>query len=202
MPGSDRPKIDDVDPKTGNAKYANFAEYEQAKDAWNRQEAIREFQESLAKQPSTKSDNNFGGAIFGVAILALLAYGAWAGVSWVGDALKGHSTAKASASDPRDEQIKELNARITQLEAKPADHHYELRVDGLRTFRFDPVTGATCIQLTTEADWKRPETVRQGCQYQDWVFGEGATSKDYFNAECQLVHNKKACDAFLAMASK
>jgi hypothetical protein len=200
MPILGRPEIDDVDPRTGEPKYANYAEYEEAKDAWTRQEAIREFQESSARRP--KAGNDSGGLILGVAFLALLAYGGWAGVSWVADALKGRPTAKASAPDSRDEQIKELNTRIAQLEAKPTDHHYELRVDGLRTFRFDPATGSTCVELTTEVDWKRPETIRQGCQYQDWAFGEGATGKDYLAAECQLVHNKKACDQFAAMVSK
>jgi hypothetical protein len=202
VPISDRPKIDDLDPKTGQHKYANFAAYEQAKDAWSRQEAIREFRESLASRPVTKTGNDLGSAILGVSIFALLVYGAWAGVSWATGALRGHSAAEAIASDPRDEQIKELNARIAQLEARPTNHHYELRVDGLRTFRFDPATGSTCIQLTTKADWKRPETIRQGCQYQDWAFGEGATSRDYFNAECQLVGDRKACDQFVAMAAK
>jgi len=49
MPTLDRPKNRRCDPGTDQAEYANFAEYEEAKDAWNRQEAIREFQESSAK---------------------------------------------------------------------------------------------------------------------------------------------------------
>ena len=44
-----RPKIDDLDPKTGKAKFANWQEYEDAKDEWNRKEAIREFQETSTK---------------------------------------------------------------------------------------------------------------------------------------------------------
>lgn len=47
--GAPRPKIDDVDPKTGKAKYASYAEFDEAKDKWNRDEAIREFQESSTK---------------------------------------------------------------------------------------------------------------------------------------------------------
>jgi hypothetical protein len=34
------------------------------------------------------------------------------------------------------------------------------------------------------------------------AFGEGATQKDYLNAECQLVNNKGACEQVIAMASK
>lgn len=41
-----RPTIDDVDPKTGKAKYSTYAEYETAKDEWLRADVLRTFQES------------------------------------------------------------------------------------------------------------------------------------------------------------
>jgi hypothetical protein len=44
-----KPKLDDIDPKTNQPKYRNYAEYEDAKDAWLRQETIREFNETTAK---------------------------------------------------------------------------------------------------------------------------------------------------------
>jgi hypothetical protein len=44
-----KPKIDDLDPKTNQPKFKSYAEFEEAKDTWNRQEAIREFQETSAK---------------------------------------------------------------------------------------------------------------------------------------------------------
>jgi hypothetical protein len=44
-----KPKIDDVDPKTGKPKYATYAEYEDAKDQWLQDEAVRKFQESSSK---------------------------------------------------------------------------------------------------------------------------------------------------------
>lgn len=44
-----KPKIDDVDPKTGKAKYKSFAEYEDAKDAWLLDEGARKFQETSAQ---------------------------------------------------------------------------------------------------------------------------------------------------------
>lgn len=53
--GEPRPKIDDVDAKTGKPKFKNFAEYEEAKDAWNRKEAIREFQETSARSAQESS---------------------------------------------------------------------------------------------------------------------------------------------------
>ena len=44
-----KPKIDDVDEKTGKAKYANYSAYEDAKDQWLQDEAVRKFQETSAK---------------------------------------------------------------------------------------------------------------------------------------------------------
>ena len=140
------------------------------------------------------NDSDFGTTLVIYLVLGLVGYGAWHGISVVSDWFKGGSAAKAETPDSRDEQIKQLNARIAQLEAKPVEHHYELHQDGLRTFRFDPATGRSCIQLTTKQDWKRPDTIRQGCEYQDWVNAEGATYKDRLSAECWLVDVKSACD--------
>lgn len=44
-----RPKIDDVDEKTGQPKYKTFPDYEAAKDQWLQDEAIRKFQETQSK---------------------------------------------------------------------------------------------------------------------------------------------------------
>lgn len=44
-----KPKIDDVDPKTKQPKYKTFAEYEDAKDAWLEDNAVRKFQETSQK---------------------------------------------------------------------------------------------------------------------------------------------------------
>jgi len=44
-----RPKIDDVDPKTGKAKYATYGDYEAAKDEWLKKETLREFTETSQK---------------------------------------------------------------------------------------------------------------------------------------------------------
>ena len=44
-----KPKIDDLDPKTKLPKFKTYAEYEDAKDTWLRQETLREFSESQAK---------------------------------------------------------------------------------------------------------------------------------------------------------
>jgi hypothetical protein len=44
-----KPKIDDVDEKTGKPKYESYADYEDAKDQWLRQDTLREFNQSQAK---------------------------------------------------------------------------------------------------------------------------------------------------------
>jgi hypothetical protein len=63
--------------------------------------------------------------------------------------------------------IRQLKADVAELKQKPPEHHYELRSEGFRTFRFDPTTGETCIQLTTPADWKRKGTKAQSCDCTD-----------------------------------
>ena len=67
-------------------------------------------------------------------------------------------------------EVKQLKDKVAELEQKQAavpEHHYELRSAGFRTFRFDPSTGETCIQLTSDADWKRKETKAQSCDCRD-----------------------------------
>jgi hypothetical protein len=67
-------------------------------------------------------------------------------------------------------EVKQLKDKVAELEQKQAaapEHHYELRSEGFRTFRFDPSTGETCIQLTSDADWKRKETKAQSCDCAD-----------------------------------
>ena len=76
-----------------------------------------------------------------------------------------HSKDKIQAQD---EQIKRLEAELAELRQKQTtNHHYELRNEGSRTWRFDPATGETCIQLTSAADWKRNETKSQSCDCVD-----------------------------------
>jgi len=47
--GDSKPKIDDVDSKTGQPKYKTYADYEDARDEWLRKDTLREFQETSAK---------------------------------------------------------------------------------------------------------------------------------------------------------
>lgn len=83
-------------------------------------------------------------------------------------------------------QLEGANSKLTACEAQPK-HHYELKSQGLRTWRFDSSTGQTCIQLTSDYDWKKPDTMRQSCPYVDFIENGGT----YQQAEC--VYNNK-CD--------
>lgn len=95
--------------------------------------------------------------------------------------------------DPRDQQIQQLKSEIEELkQAKKTEHHYELRNEGFRTFRFDPATGETCIQLTSTADWKKPETLKQGCEYSDFL-GDNPTARRIDQADCLFLDDMAAC---------
>src|SRR5262249_34946826 len=96
-----------------------------------------------------------------------------------------------SKYDAAQRELADPKKKIAELEARPK-HHYQLREQGLRTFRFDPDTGDTCIKLTIKADWKNPETTRQGCAYQDDL----AAGTTYAEVECW--HLNKLCDVVAA----
>ena len=85
---------------------------------------------------------------------------------------------ETSKDKAQDKEIEELKKKVTVLETlleqkpmQPVQHHYELRTEGTRSFRFDPETGDSCIKLASKADWKNPDTIRQGCDYQDYMNG-------------------------------
>jgi hypothetical protein len=44
VPAAHKPKIDDVNPATGQPRFASYAEYEDAKDEWLIEEALRRFE--------------------------------------------------------------------------------------------------------------------------------------------------------------
>jgi hypothetical protein len=127
------------------------------------------------------------GSILGLVILGVIGFGLYA-----------YFDKKPSETDPKQQQqqqaqeIKQLQTKIAELEKKP-EHHYELRTLGFRTWRFDPATGNSCIQFSTPADWKKSETIRQGCEYQDMV-SDTTEPNAWYQAECLLVNNKTACD--------
>lgn len=48
------PKMDDVDPKTGKTKYQTYEDFQRDQRKWDREEALREFQETSAKTTKEK----------------------------------------------------------------------------------------------------------------------------------------------------
>ena len=80
-------------------------------------------------------------------------------------------------SQKQDEKIRSLEADVKQLKSEVVElkqkqkavpeHHYELRSQGFRTWRFDPATGETCLQLTSAADWKLKQTQSSSCDCSD-----------------------------------
>jgi hypothetical protein len=96
------------------------------------------------------------------------------------------SKTNASKVDPRDAQIQQLQQDIADLKRQTPKHRYELRAEGFRTWRFDPDTGNTCIQLTAEWDWKKKETKNQSCACEDVnqryiAINDERTSISYYN---------------------
>lgn len=68
-------------------------------------------------------------------------------------------------------QLKELKESLRATQAKLSDnpspkYQFSQARDG-RTWRFDMASGGSCIQLTTDADWKRSGTKRQSCDCLD-----------------------------------
>jgi|SRR5215469_2513656 len=50
-----------------------------------------------------------------------------------------------------------------QAEVGKSIGRYQMRTEGYRTWRFDTATGRTCILLTQDWDWKKPDTLNQSC---------------------------------------
>jgi hypothetical protein len=96
--------------------------------------------------------------------------------------------------------VKQLKTEVAELKQKPKaapEHHYELRNEGLRTFRFDSATGDTCVQLTTDADWKNKKTKAQSCECADstqhWLDMPSDTEGQQKYAETYYKHLERVC---------
>lgn len=57
------------------------------------------------------------------------------------------------------EELKKTKEQISEYQK----HKYQVFHNGSRTWRFDTVTGKSCILLASKADWKKPDTSRQSC---------------------------------------
>jgi hypothetical protein len=60
-----------------------------------------------------------------------------------------------------------LSAELVELRKDAATGRstgrYQLYSRGTRTWRLDTATGESCLVLTTETDWKRPDTKASSC---------------------------------------
>jgi hypothetical protein len=72
---------------------------------------------------------------------------------------------------------KQLAQKEDEIKNTP-HHHYSLHREGFRTFRFDADTGSTCIQLTTQDDWKKGDTKAQSCECVDYLASNPATGTE------------------------
>ncbi len=61
--------------------------------------------------------------------------------------------------EDREASLKAAQQQVSECQA----HKYQIYQSGWRTWRLDTVTGATCILLTSDSDWKKPATAIQGC---------------------------------------
>lgn len=57
----------------------------------------------------------------------------------------------------------DLSALKHDAETGKSVGRYQIHREGFRTWRLDTATGQTCLLLTSEADWKKPETTAEAC---------------------------------------
>ena len=62
------------------------------------------------------------------------------------------------------DQLAKAQQQLNDLQV----HRYEVHHLGYRTWRLDTVKGSTCVLLTTQSDWKNPDTQSQSCQCEDY----------------------------------
>jgi hypothetical protein len=77
-------------------------------------------------------------------------------------------------------QLKEMTDNTMEANSKWAEcraHKYQLVPSGMRTWRFDTVTGKSCVQLTTAADWKSKNTKAESCACEDLLQEPNANPK-------------------------
>jgi hypothetical protein len=71
-----------------------------------------------------------------------------------------------------EQKTKELTDSLNESNSKWAEcriHKYQFMNVGARTFRFDSVTGESCIKLASDADWKNKATKHQSCDCTDFI---------------------------------
>lgn len=75
--------------------------------------------------------------------------------------------ARLKADELEVQKLRTENAQLTaELATAKSVGRYQIHQNGFRTWRLDATTGQDCILLTSEADWKKPETAVEGCASQ------------------------------------
>jgi len=75
--------------------------------------------------------------------------------------------ARLKTAEAQVQKLQTENAQLTaQLASAKNVGRFEIHQFGFRTWRLDTATGEDCILLTSETDWKKPETAAQGCPTQ------------------------------------
>lgn len=101
-------------------------------------------------------------------LFATLAVTCLVGLSSCGSELVDSTElARLKADELEVQKLRTENAQLTaQLASAKNVGRYQIHQFGFRTWRLDTTTGEDCILLTSEADWKKPETAAQGCPAQ------------------------------------
>src|SRR5258708_23601486 len=72
--------------------------------------------------------------------------------------------------DDTKKELTETKDSLKKSQDQLADlqtHRYQTFVNGGRTWRLDSAKGTSCILLTSEQDWKSPQTKQQSCGCED-----------------------------------
>ena len=79
-------------------------------------------------------------------------------------------TCLPDGSDALQKKLDETSKELTQAKQQVGEyqsHRYQMFREGYRTWRLDTVRGSSCIMLTVQNDWNKPETNRQSCACED-----------------------------------
>ena len=69
-------------------------------------------------------------------------------------------------------QLKDAQTKLDEAQKTLTEYEgyrYSLFNAGFRTFRMDAITGQTCIELASKADWKNKDVQSQGCICVDYI---------------------------------
>ncbi|SRR5216684_3282604 len=80
------------------------------------------------------------------------------------DVVETKEIVKLRSAESELAKLKEENARLAQEVASlKTVGRYQIHQNGFRTWRLNTATGQDCLLLTSKEDWKKLDTVMQGC---------------------------------------